>query len=170
MAGFDGVTDFVKMLADGQDGLTASTVTGWQGALQGAMLFDASHGFKFSPLETMMTFEPVMIDNANAAKAYLSVLDADPFPYDAKKLSRVVSGDSWDPQNLCRVTEPEKIWGNDGRGVPAPDNFSMPSDYASALTDDLERVNTSWKGRYSVDPFKTVRDAATIKDRLIDIV
>lgn len=128
----DGFEASFKLVAQEENYIgTVNTYTTWVGGYLLVRLFDALHGWKPEPAETMMYWPSSFADKAAAGtfldRFYGSAAD----PYDWEKMSRVLNPDDWDTQEKIVTMDPERLWSLSAADQK-PSGWTLPTGYDAA--------------------------------------
>jgi ribose transport system substrate-binding protein len=146
IVGLDGIAEVMKLIKEGRMLATASFTPEWQAGFAVVKAYDVEHGWKPSPLETMMFTGTIIIAKDNV-DTYQKFLRGGPLPFDWKKMSHVLHPNDWDEQNLAWPADPEVLWKR--TDIKKPDGYDLPKAYRDAkAAGDVEKVTKMYADHY----------------------
>jgi ribose transport system substrate-binding protein len=147
----DAIPEFLAYMQRGEYAFASASILGtWLGAWLVAQTYDAAHGVEVGPLERQLIYGSVVIQGAEAAKAYSDlVLDEKSASsiYDPALMSRHLHPNDWAPQNDLAVMDPldpKGIWvpGADAGYTKKPAGWEPPAAWSKAASGGgIERTN-----------------------------
>ena len=126
------------------------TIYGWWMAGRTAVtVYDLAHGWKPTVPETMMSTMQAPITRSNVDWFVKTFCGDGPYPYDWKKMSRVLHPNDWDPQGLLVPIYPENF--TNWRYLDKPKGYKVPKEYKEAMdSGEYQKIYKMY-----IDHFKT---------------
>ena len=103
----------------------------WMSGRQAVTAYDLRHGWRPTVPETMMSTMQTCITRANVDWFVDTFCGDGPYPFDWKKMSRVLHPDDWDPQGLLTPIYPENF--TNWRYLEKPRGYEIPHEYVEAM-------------------------------------
>jgi ribose transport system substrate-binding protein len=148
IVGLDGIAEALKLIKDGHMLASASFTPEWQAGFAVVKAYDVEHGWKPSPLETMMFTGTIIITKDNV-DTYQKFLRGGPLPFDWKKMSHVLHPDDWDEQNAVWPADPEVLWNR--TDIKKPAGYDLPKAYRDAkAAGDVEKITKLYADHYKM--------------------
>ena len=143
VVGMDGTEEVFKLISESFFLGTVNTFTHYVGGFSFVRLFDAIHGWKPEPAETMMFWPTAWIDKSKAPDL-LEAFYGGSLPYDFTKMSRVLHPDDWDTQQKIVPMDPNRLWENEKK----PSGYELPDGFDQASRDKVAQLyEEHWKTR-----------------------
>lgn len=114
---------------------TVDTYTAFMGGFLFVRAFDALHGWRPEPAESMMYTPIRWVDKTNA-RSVVDEVYGDTIPYDFTKMSRVLYPDDWELPEIMTTMDPDYLW----QVEPKPSGYQLPPGFSAedrAVIDDL---------------------------------
>lgn len=157
VGGIDALDEFLDAMQNGNNAAATAAIHGaWFGGYNVVRAFDAYHGVEYSPVESMMFQDSLIIDTPEAAKAYQDAMYAtDELPFDWAAMSKHLNPDDWDPQLALAPIDPAEYWGRIDE--PQPNGYELPAEYAAAIDEgELDSVAETYLSAVQDNPLSDV--------------
>jgi ribose transport system substrate-binding protein len=157
VAGSNATDEFLDAMRVGKTFATYAHHGGWIGAFSAVRVFDALNGWTPTIPERMMYFGGFILETAEAAAAYQSLMYRhDRFPFEYERWSRVLHPDDWDPQNPLTPMDPAQHWA--WREGEKPATYALPAAYTQPEAGaERDRVAALYRDHVRTDPWREVR-------------
>jgi ribose transport system substrate-binding protein len=149
VAGVDGVPQAVQEIAKGGNFVATSLSLGsYMSGFALTMLFDTFNGWKPSLPERLLYTGSPTATAENAEAIYSQIYKSDTLPFDWVKMSKTLSPNDWDPQNVVVPIDPVTHWAG------APERDRLNAVYSeSNWPEQLAQVTKLYADHYKSGPF-----------------
>ena len=121
----------MKDLKDGSLDVVFTIYGFWMSGRQAVTVYDLRHGWRPTIPETMMSTMQAPITPSNVDWFVDTFCGDGPYPFDWKKMSRVLHPDDWDPQGLLTPIYPDNF--TNWRYLEKPRGYEVPVEYEEAM-------------------------------------
>lgn len=143
----DGIEQAFRLIDESFYLGTVNTFTHWVGGYALVRAFDALHGWKPKPAETMMFTQSSWVDKTNAA-AVRKAFYGPTLPYNFARMSQVLYPKDWDTQQLLTPMDPELLWSPISE---KPAGYKLPEGYR---TKEREKIAALYENHWATREFK----------------
>lgn len=135
VVGMDGTEEVYNLINESFFLGSVNTFTHYVGGFSFVRLFDAMHGWKPEPAETMMYWPIAWVDKSKAGDL-IKAFYGSTLPYDFTKMSRVLHPDDWDTQQLLTPMDPNVLWQEEKK----PAGYELPAGYDEASREKIAKL------------------------------